>query len=363
MQSRFLANIKRAALSAPAFLRHVPELEKERDGLKAHAQRLEMECRLLDEHVANLERERDELKPHIRRLERLDRLLHAEPGTYGSPIVDPELPETQRAARMQQRWEWQGAPLALDEGAMVDLFHRLRRHYPEVPFPEAKTPDWRYYLGNPAFSYADGITLFCMLREFRPARIVEAGVGFSSCLMMDTNDRFFGGAIEMRMLDPHPEVLRALLEPGDPYLGRIQTLALQDASLDLFTSLGEGDLLFIDSSHVGKTASDVTDYCFRILPALKPGVLVHVHDIFYPFEYPPEWVIQENRSWNEAYLLRAFLQYNQEFKVIYFNDWIYNRHADLTGQHMPLCRRQTGGSIWLRRRGSSPARAEARPPV
>lgn len=350
MKSRLLANLKRAALSVPAFIRHVPELEKERDGLLAHAQRLDQECRLLDEHVAHLGQERDELKAHIERLERIGRLLYAEPGTYASPIVDPERPETQRAARMQERWEWQGAPLALDEAAMLDLFHRLRRHYPEVPFPETRTPGWRYYLANPAFSYADGITLFCMMREFRPARIVEVGVGFSSCLMMDTNDRFFGGAIELTLLDPHPDVLASLLEPGDPYLGRVQTLALQDAGLDLFTSLGEDDVLFIDSSHVGKTASDVTDYCFRVLPALKPGVLVHVHDIFYPFEYPPEWVVQENRSWNEAYLLRAFLQYNEAFPVIYFNDWIYNKHADLAGQHMSQCRRQTGGSIWLRRR-------------
>ena len=79
-------------------------------------------------------------------------------------------------------------------------------------------------------------------------------------------------------------------------------------------------------------------------------MLVHIHDVVYPFDYPSKWVVEEKRSWNEAYLLRAFLQYNDEFPVIYFNDWIYNRHADLAERHMPRCRLQTGGSIWLRRR-------------
>ena len=145
--------------------------------------------------------------------------------------MDPSLPEVRRAVEEQGRWEWHGAPLDLDESAMLELFHRLRRHYEEADFPETRTPGSRFYFSNPAFAYADAITLFSMMREFRPKRIVEAGAGFSSALMMDANDRFFGGAIELEFLDPDPRVALSLLEPGDPYRERIRTLPLQEAGL------------------------------------------------------------------------------------------------------------------------------------
>jgi hypothetical protein len=348
--SQLTGRLGRAALAVSALLQHVPKLVKERDGLKEHVRRLAAEHSELEEHFRNLEGERDSLKRHVQRLEDRLRPCGAVPGTYGSPIVDPDLPSTLRAVEAQRRWEWQGAPLVFDEDAMMELFYRLSRHYSDACFPDARTAGWRYSFGNPTFSYADGITLFGMIREFGPKRIVEAGAGFSSCLMMDTNDRFCGGAIDLHFLDPHPELLLSLLEPDDPYRRRIRPIALQEESLDLFESLGENDILFIDSSHIAKTGSDVNDYCFRVLPALKSGALVHIHDILYPFEYPAEWIVADKRSWNEAYLLRAFLEFNDAFSVIFFNDWFYNRHADVAAQHMPRCCQQTGGSLWLRRR-------------
>jgi predicted O-methyltransferase YrrM len=332
-------------LSARDLLRNLPRLIEERDSLKDHLKRLNELLKEYEGHVAKLSEERDLLHQHVARLG----LLAAPPGSYGSPIVDPRLPEVRRAVEAQARWQWNGTPLDLDEPAMLALFHRLSAHYAEAEFPDERTPGSRYYFRNPAFTYADAITLFCMMREFRPKRIVEAGAGFSSCLMMDANDRFFGGAIDLISIDPYPDVVLGLLEPDDPYRSRIRTLRLQDAELEIFERLEENDILFIDSSHIAKTGSDVTDYMFRILPALRPGAIVQIHDILYPFEHPAAWALEENRSWNEAYFLRAFLQDNPRFRLIYFNDWIYNAHGDLTEQHMPRCRRQTGGSVWLRR--------------
>ena len=124
---------------------------------------------------------------------------------------------------------------------------------------------------------------------------------------------------------------------------------LQDVPLKVFAALGDGDILFLDSSHVAKTASDVVDYTFRILPALRSGVLVHIHDIFYPFEYPRSWIVDENRSWNEAYLVRAFLHANAGFRVLYLSDWVYKCRRDLFETHMPLCVRYRGGSLWMRK--------------
>ncbi len=90
------------------------------------------------------------------------------------------------------------------------------------------------------------------------------------------------------------------------------------------------------------------DYLFRIFPALNPGVVIHVHDIPYPFEYGPDWIEQENRSWNEAHALRAFLRYNRRFEVIYFNHYMLRKHPELLAR-TPLCLRNCGGSLWLRK--------------
>ena len=114
--------------------------------------------------------------------------------------------------------------------------------------------------------------------------------------------------------------------------------------------LADGDVLFIDSSHVGKAGSDVNDLFFRIIPNLAPGVLVHVHDVLWPFDYPLDW-LKEGRAWNEAYLLRAFLQFNSEWDVLYFNAWMGTHHAEAVREKAPLMLEETGASFWMRRKG------------
>ena len=109
-------------------------------------------------------------------------------------------------------------------------------------------------------------------------------------------------------------------------------------------------MLFIDSTHVAKVGSDVTTLFFDVLPTLKPGVLVHIHDVLWPFEYPRSWYLQ-GRSWNEAYLLRAFLQYNEEFEILLFNSFLGTHYAGDVAEILPLCAKNPGGSLWLRRRG------------
>ncbi len=113
-----------------------------------------------------------------------------------------------------------------------------------------------------------------------------------------------------------------------------------------------GDVVFIDSSHVVKIGSDVAYILFHILPELQPGVIVHFHDILWPFEYPEDWLC-EGRAWNEAYVLRAFLQFNEAFDILYFNSYIWHHHAERLQQKMPLCMKNPGGSIWLQKTASS----------
>jgi hypothetical protein len=104
----------------------------------------------------------------------------------------------------------------------------------------------------------------------------------------------------------------------------------------------------MDSTNVSNVGSDVNRIFFEILPELSSGVYVHFHDIFSPFEYPKSW-IYEGRFWTEIYLLRTFLQYNSAFRVVYMNTFMQTFHRSFFEQKMPLCLKNTGGSIWLRK--------------
>ena len=123
---------------------------------------------------------------------------------------------------------------------------------------------------------------------------------------------------------------------------------VQDIPLQTFSGLDRGDLLFIDSSHVVKCGSDVQFLIFEVLPRLKPGVFVHFHDIFHSFEYPGEW-LSHGIYWNEAYFLRAFLAYNTEWEIYFFNSYVGDLFHDFLAAEMPLCLKNFGGSLYLRR--------------
>ncbi|MGI9484201.1 MAG: class I SAM-dependent methyltransferase [Hyphomicrobiales bacterium] len=127
--------------------------------------------------------------------------------------------------------------------------------------------------------------------------MIEIGSGYSSCVMLDTNELFFDNAISMSFVEPYPELLLSLLKSGDEQNIEVHASKLQDTPLEIFAKLDAGDILFIDSSHVSKAFSDVNTIFFEILPNLSAGVYVHFHDIFANFEYPLEWLLQ-GRAWN-----------------------------------------------------------------
>lgn len=269
------------------------------------------------------------------------------PGHFYSPI--PALADVQRDHPRLFRDPVRTLPgIALHEERQLDLLAGFKAYYTELCFPEKKVPGQRYFYENNFYSYSDAIFLYFMLRHLRPRRVVEVGSGFSSCVTLDTNDRFLGGDVRCTFIEPYPDRLLSLLEPGDASRIEIVQQRLQDVPLERFLELQGGDILFIDSTHVAKIGSDVSYIFTEILPALVPGVHVHFHDVFYPFEYPPEWVYG-GRAWSEAYLLRAFLSYNREFEIVLFNTFLERFHRELFAVEFPLCLRNTGGSIWIRR--------------
>jgi len=232
---------------------------------------------------------------------------------------------------------------------MMRMMRRLAHHHQHFPFPRLRKPAYRFYYDNPYFGCHDASVLFSMLREFNPRRVIEIGCGHSSCLLLDTNERFFSGELDLILVDPSMSNAERLFGERGANNARLIRGPVQNLSRDVFKRLEANDILFLDSSHVSKTASDVNYLFFKIFPILKPGVLIHIHDILYPFEYPEGWVLKERRSWNEAYLLHAFLQYNSSFEIIYWNSFIWHQLHEELGAQMPLCLENEGGSIWLRR--------------
>ena len=269
----------------------------------------------------------------------------APPGHFYSPI--PDLDQIRR----DESRVFGGMPrtipgLELRESEQLTLLGQLANFYGEMPFQDIKVPGLRFYFDNPAYSYSDAILLYCMIRFLRPKRVIEVGSGFSSCVTLDTNERFFGGSIETTFIEPYPDLLRSLVKDDDRI--RIIPIGLQGVDLREFDALEAGDILFIDSTHVSKIDSDVNRIFSEILPRLARGVHVHFHDIFYPFEYPKEW-IYEGRAWTEIYMLKAFLQYNNAFSIVLMNTFMEVFHAQFFDEKMPLCMKMLGGSIWIRR--------------
>lgn len=270
------------------------------------------------------------------------------PGHFYSPVVDTADTHAIRATR-ERLLAPLPAGIDVDSSRMLEIMRQLASQHARFPFPRDRQEPYRFWYENPFFGPHDASVLFSMLLAFRPKRVVEVGCGHSSCLLLDTNDLFFGGAMDLTLIDPSLDEHRQLLGTIDASRTTLRVQKLQEVPTGVFEELKANDVLFLDSSHVSKTGSDVNDYLFRILPALAPGVLIHMHDILYPFEYPESWVLEEKRSWNEAYVLRAFLQYNSSFEILYWSNFAWHRLQDELRVLMPLCMENEGGSLWLRR--------------
>jgi predicted O-methyltransferase YrrM len=217
-----------------------------------------------------------------------------------------------------------------------------------LPFSKEKTKKYRYYFENPAYSYHDGLILNFMMRHFNPHKYIEIGSGYSSCMVLDTNELFLNNNLDIKLIEPYSELIKILLRAQD--LNKISLIEkkLQDVPLDDFKNLDENDILFIDSTHVSKLNSDVNYIFHDILPVLKKGVVIHMHDIFWPFEYPKNW-IDEGRAWNELYMLRNFLMFNDTFEVLYFANFIFNMNKSWFEKNMPLVLKNPGGNFWMKK--------------
>lgn len=239
------------------------------------------------------------------------------------------------------RLQGQQGPLDLREDEQLALAGLLAPIWPEF------SRSWSRYT-NPAngfFGLCDGAVYYSMLTTLRPKTIVEVGSGFTSAIALDVREQELH-ELQLILIEPNPERLYELLKENDYAQTTIHRDLVQNVPVEVFDVLEKDDILFIDSTHVSKKASDVNWLFFEVLPRLRPGVVVHFHDIFFPFEYPDAWL---DRGFNEMYLLQAFLSYNSVFEIMFFNSWFWQEHTDIVKLHLPEGAIGNPGSIWLRK--------------
>ncbi len=291
----------------------------------------------------------DKIKQFRKRFQNLRIPLGYPVGHFYSPIVDPfHVREVEKA-----RAGWPSLPV--DTGIEMNL-ERMQKLFISfsaevrslLDFPETKTPDYRYFSNNGFFDFGDAFCFAGMILEFSPRKIVEVGSGYSTACALDTLARAEKFDTQIICIEPYPKRLESILTAQDSHRVQIIEKPIEIVQPALFEELAPGDFIFFDSTHVAKTKSDVVIALFEILPRLPSGVFVHFHDIFNGFEYPPEWIFQLNRSWNETYFLRAFLMHNNQYEVFYFNNYFCSVRPDVVQEYMPRVG-PGGGSIWLRK--------------
>jgi hypothetical protein len=267
--------------------------------------------------------------------------VHVTPVHFYFPIPDTrQLPDT--------LWEKPSALPGLDLNERVQLelltsFRRFRPEYDGVPAQEQEDPG-EFYFGNPFFSGTDALALYCMIRHFQPAAVMEVGCGFSSRMIRRAVRK--NGHGRVTCIDPF---VHGGLSEWFPE-ATIRKEPVQAVEPSVFERLCPGDILFIDSSHVARIGSDVTYLFLEVIPRLQPGVIVHVHDIFLPLEVRKEWVLDEMRFWTEQYLLQAFLAFNARFEVLMANSYLELTQPDALRATFPHSPWWGGGSFWMRRR-------------
>jgi hypothetical protein len=277
--------------------------------------------------------------------------FHVTPARFNQPIPDIQsLPET--------LWSQPSELIGIDmnERAQLDLlksFLKFRGEYEQFPTEPAADRD-RFYLGNGLFDGVDALLSYCMVRHFDPRLIIEVGSGFSSLVMGTAAAK--NGSEPLICIEPFP---REFLRKGFPGLQTLIEKKVQEIELELFSQLQSGDILFIDSSHTVKIGGDVNYLFLEVLPRLNPGVIVQMHDIFLPFEYRRDWVLDEFRFWTEQYLLQAFLTFNSGFEVLLANYFLSRYHEEALKSVFPDLRRWIGGSFWMRRTHAQTMDSEA----
>jgi hypothetical protein len=272
------------------------------------------------------------------------------PVHYYSPVPDIQKLKQKNVWVVPENPQIFGVPVDLDE--QFALVQALGNQYgAECLWPEQAASG--YYAQNPTFGYSSACILHTWIRHFKPARVIEVGSGYSSIITtaaLEMNNRETGCQVDFTAIEPFPR--RSLLA-NLPGLTQLIQKPVEDVPLTFFSSLQAGDLLFLDSSHVVRIGGDINFLYLHVLPSLAPGVMVHIHDIHLPYEYPQSYYLGEHKYfWTEQYLLHAFLQHNEAYKVLLCAYWLQKDHPQEFARafpHYDVNRYRPSSSFYLQR--------------
>jgi hypothetical protein len=237
-----------------------------------------------------------------------------------------------------RKWPAEEEPVGLDLAIdkQLDFLQTVvPRYQSEWASDAAPFFSLSYKYSNGYFETVDAEIAYCLVRHYKPRRIVEVGGGYSSRVMaaaLDQNLKLDGVRGELITIDPFPERF-----PKEALSDRVHLITgtVQSVDLDVFLSLQSGDFLFLDSSHVVGIGSDVVKEYLEIVPRLADGVLVHAHDIFIPADYPREAVLHNLAFWSEQYLLQALLMFNPQFEVLWGSSCMQSRATNALENAFP----------------------------
>jgi len=236
---------------------------------------------------------------------------------------------------------------------LLSLFKKkYQAEYDQFPKQRKETSNpYTYYINNQSFGPVSGEVLYCMIRNFKPMRIIEIGSGNSTYCsaqaILKNKEENNNLNCKLTSIDPYPN---KILRSGFPGFSKLIANKIQDVPIEEFDKLEENDILFIDSSHVLKIGSDVQFEYLKVLPRLKKGVIIHIHDILLPAEYHKEWILNENKFWNEQYLLQAFLAFNNAFEVLFAGAFLHFYHSDkLKLAFRTYSKKRFSTSFWIKK--------------
>lgn len=274
--------------------------------------------------------------------------IHLVPVRYDDPI--PRLDEV-AGSWWDEPQALAGIDLRIDE-QLTRLARWSERYVNEWNFavdPVAGAPHV-FYRRNASYGNGDAEILWAMLREHKPARVLELGSGFTTRLAAAAleRNRAEGKPGDLVSVDPYPgDVTRA----GFPGLTQLLVSPAQAIPVDEFRTLSAGDVLLVDSSHMFKVGSDVAYLFEHVLPRLEPGVLVHLHDVYLPRPYPPDVYRAQQWYWNEQNVLRVYLCENPAWEVVWsVNALFRDRHEAFAAAVPGTVPGHSGPcSFWIRR--------------
>jgi hypothetical protein len=231
-------------------------------------------------------------------------------------------------------WEKKSELIGVDlnEGMQLSLLQtflsQFKEEYERFPQKHTSIP-YHFSFENETFTLVDAEILYSMIRYFKPRKIIEIGSGATTCLsaqaILENTKHDVKFECNLTAIEPYPN---DILKKGFPGFNQLIEDKVQNIPLSKFTELEANDILFIDSSHILALGSDVQYEYLEILPRIKRGVLVHIHDIFFPFDYPKIWMSELWRFFNEQYLLQAFLAFNSYFEVLWSSSYMELKYPD-----------------------------------